>query len=519
MNPSSIEILLNGVDITDRVVYSQTSFTSQVNPMQGSFRVVCRDPDQDFAPVCGQKLKVYIDGVPLFGGYVMVIDMGNFLPAVDTALPNSVKTRRWTLSGPDFNVLFDKRILYDPANPKVSPKVPSGKRTITKAFRYMMNNLLNVPVNLDHTTHVDTILDDDGEEAAYGSEENGSMYVQAGSTWREQMDDFADHSGLIYYIDGDFAIHLHSFESVLVPFPIMDKHGVNSIPFRSGTYIEDYTRMATEALVWGGSALKGTNGVVFAKYPNAPANNPKEQTALDRIATYGRWQVAEERAGQNNYLTQFSVNKRAKIMIMGPTGVPPTQGLEGGFSAPLQSFDCTWFAHDVPGKQHIVPGSIVDIILYSQGTPGHPMYVRLPLRSMSITFPTLPTDNPGGQTYVQFEGQFGMAYSDRRFLWEWLKNNQRKRYKTNFTTVASNESGSIASGAYATMFPTEKPNGTRKAFTFPFTFFIHQVEVFKNGLYQRWGTDFTYSAENKQVTFTHAPATGSDIWAYGLVSQ
>ena len=526
-SPSTIAIALDGADITDRVVFGETSFTSQANPMQGSFKVTCRDPDQDFAPVAGKRLTCHIDGVPMFGGYVFDIGRGNFFPAVDTSDPGAVRSRKWVLTGPDFNVLFDKRVIYDPDNPTVSPEVPAGKRTITKAFKHLMQNFVDVPAGLGFTANVDTILDEDGVEEEYGSEANGTLYVGAAKTLREQMDDFADHSGIIYYIDGDFEVHLHAYENVLNPWIITDVKLPGYVSFRSGEYDEDFSRLYTEALVWGGSSIRAPDGpagdVVFAKYPDPPAAGAREQGALDRLDLYGRWQMGEEHAGQLNYMTQGSVNKRAKVIINGPTGVPPTHGIEGGFSRPLARFTCTWYAHDVPGQAHIRPGHIQDIILYTQGS-GTPLVKRLPLRSMSITFPTIPTDNPGGQTYVQFEGEFGVAYSDSRFLWTWLKKNRLQSNRGQSIVLVDNSSTSLPVGSQGTFFPVEQPNGTRTTFTFEDAtgtqvgFMTNMFDVFLNGLYQRRGTDYTYSSAQQEVSFVTAPGNGDNIWVTGYVT-
>jgi len=530
--PSSIVITLDGIDITDDVIYKETTFTSQANPMQGSFKVTVKDIDHSFddpfTAMAGKKLACVIDGVPLFGGYVFNVGRGHFFPAQDSSTPSAVP-RKWILTGPDFNVLFDKRVIYDPANPTVSPEVPSGKQTITKAFRYLVSNYIDYPSDLDMNTYVDTIVDENGDEEVYGSENKGSLYVGAGKTWREQMDDFADHSGIIYYIDGGFALHLHAYESTLTPWIITDMAIPGYVRFRSGEYDEDFVRVYTEALVWGGSAIQGPEGpagdVVFKKYPTPPASGAREQGALDRLALYGRWQMGEEHAGQMNYLTQESVNKRAKVIINGPTGVPPTNGIEGGFSRPLQRFTCTWFAHDVPGQNHIRPGHMQDIILYTQGgSGGGPLVRRLPLRSMEISFPTLPTNNPGGQTYVQFQGEFGVAYSDSRHLWTWLKKNRARSRESQSIVMVDNSSTSLPAGSQGTFYPAQNPNGTRTTFTFENAagnqvgFMTNMFDVFLNGLYQRKAIDWTYDSDTQELTFITAPDTGDNIWVTGYVT-
>lgn len=524
-SPSTISIKLNGVDITDRVVLKETMFTSQANPMQGSFKVVARDPDQDFTPVAGQKLTCHIDGVPLFGGYLMRISRGNFFPAVDTSTPADVRSRKWTLEGPDFNVIFDKRVLYNPNDFAAKLSVSTSRRTITKAFKYMMNNFIDVPAGLNYYKYVDTIYDEiEGGEAAYGGDKGSSLLAQS-STWRKQMEDFADHSGVIYYIDADFNLHFHGYETVLADWTMTDyKAGGSTVRFNSGEYGEDFTRVTTEALVWGGSSYKesdgGTGGdIVFKKYPDYPISNNREQRAMNRLNTYGRWQVGEEHVGQDNYLTRKSVITRARVIIDGPTGAVPTHGLEGGFSRPLKRMSCTWYAHDVPSANHVRPGYLMDFILYSQGTSGSPLIFRLPLRSMNVTFPTKP--ETANETYVQFSGDYGVAYSDRRYLWKWLRRNPANVTVSSaaYASLADNNTTTVATGTKATVYPLETPDGSTQYFTFPFTFFEDQIELYINGLFQRLNLDYTYSATTGQVYLVTAPRVGDQLYAVGYVSQ
>jgi hypothetical protein len=516
MTPSTIEIVVDGDDVTDRVVYQQTTFQSQANPVQGDFKVTLRDPDRDYAVTAGSRISCHIDGVPLFGGFVMRIGRTHFLPVVDTNVIADVRSRAWNLSGPDYNILFDKRILRDLSNPAASLEIPAGSRTVSAAFHYLMDNFISAVPGLDTTTHVDSV------STEIGSEENGGLYVGQGKTWRDQMEDFADQSGVIYYIDADLAVNLHEYESVRSPWAFVDRlpNGVTTVGFREGTYEQDFMRVATEALVWGGSTIRGPQGpagdIVFARYPDPPADDAREQDAIDRLALYGRWQYAEEHAGENNYLTQSSVDKRAKVIIGGVPGVVPTHGIEGGFSAPLDIVNLSWFAHDVPGGQHIRPGYLQDFIFYTQGNPG-PVALTLPCRSMRVSFPTLPTDNPGGQTYVRFDGEFGTSYSDSRHLWRYLRGLRRRAGRAG--VVVDNQSASAPAGSLATVWPLEAADGSRTSFTYPFTFFADQFDLYLNGLFQRPSIDYSYDPGTKQVTFSAAPDTGDQQWATGYVSQ
>jgi hypothetical protein len=527
MTPSDIVITLAGNEIQNRVVYAESWFSSQANPVQGQFHLVVRDLVQNFDPTIGQRLEVTLDGVPLFGGYLFRIGRSNFFPAADTSDPGSMRSRKWILDGPDFNVLFDKRVLYDASNPVSALVVPSGRRTIGKAFTYLMQNFVDVPSGMDFTTYSDNIT------TQYGTEENGGLYVGQGKTWREQMDDFADQGGVIYYIDGSFNVHLHEYETVVMPWVFTDKspNGTTTVGFREGEYTKDGNRIVTDALVWGGSAIRAPGGpegeIVFARYPDPPANTAtwhgrtqpaaREQDAIDRQGLYGRWQYGEEHAGQDNYLTLGSVKNRAFVIINGPPGAVPNDGIEGGFNRPEETMKLVWFAHDVPSGIHVRPGYISTFILYTQGQGGSPLVVTLPCRSIRVSFPTLPTGNTGGQTYVRFEGEFGTSYSDSRFLWKFLK--RQRQALTPTTTVVDNFSDSAPPGSLATVFPNESANGTRTTFTYPYTFYRNQFSLYLNSLYQRAGLDYTYDATTGTVTFQAAPDTGDQQWAVGYVSE
>lgn len=314
--------------------------------------------------------------------------------------------------------------------------------------------------------------------------------------------------------------------------------------FREGEFTEDFTGIVTDALVWGGSSLAkpGSDpaedeegiGVVYARYPDAPANTAtwfgrkqtkeKEQEALNRQTTYGRWQMAEMNIGQENYLTKGSVKNRAYVIINGPPGEVPTKGIQGGFNRPLPTMRCKWYAHDVPNADHLLPGYIVDFILYTQGvSQNRPLVSTMPLRSVTITFPSIPGDNPTNQniSWVQFEGEFGLSYSDSRHMWKALKK-MRRRIGRNARQIASNitvDSENPTPGSIATLEPNERANGSRTEFTFNYTFYEDTIEIYLNGLRQRLNYDFTYSATDGILTFSVAPSTGDNIWAEGTVSE
>lgn len=532
---SDISIKIDGDDITDKVLFAETNFTSQANPIQGSYRLAIKDVDQSFSVVNGKKISMHIDGVGMFGGYVKRWGRGVFFPAVDTRVLADVK-RKISVTGPDFNAIWDARILRDPDDFASALRVPSGKRTITKAFKHLMDNYISNVPGLDYTSQVDNVT------TSYGDDEHGGLYVGQSKALREQMDDFADNGGIIYYIDADFRVHLHEYESARVGWAFSDyPDGSSTIGFREGEYSDDFMEAITKAYVWGGSALARPGqdpaedeigiGVVFAEYPDPPAADAtwwnqlqsagREQAAIDRINSFGRWEYAEMNIGQENYLAKGSVKNRAFVIINGPPGVVPTYGIEGGKSVPIRGMTASWFAHDVPNGDHLRPGYLHDFVLYTQGGgPSNPLIVTLPLRSVRISFPTLPSNNPGGEmkTFVRFDGTFGTSHSDSRHLWKALKRRQRRTRRDFTVTVDNYSTGTAPAGAQGSYFPLETPDGVRSNFSFPVTFWTGTTKVYINGLYQRPDIDYSWTS-GSQIHFYAEPGTGDNILAYGNVSE
>lgn len=536
---ADIAITYDGTDITDRVLYQKTQFQLQANPIAGSFKVAVKDPNQDFSPGFGKALTLHIDGVPMQGGYVKRIGRGHFFPVVDTSSPGQVKTRLWTLSGPDYNTLFDWRVIRDYDNITSALKVPKTKRTISRAIRHFVNHYIDKPAGLS-MREVDVI------DTHYGDDTHGGLYVQQAETWRAQMDDFRDNGGIVYYIDADFVLHAHEYETQRVSWLFTDYNpdGVKSIGFRDGEYEQDMLEMVTEALVWGGSSLARPGedletsegiGIVFARYPSGAIadatwhgrlqSKEREQAAVDRQDQYGLWQKAEMNIGQENYLTKGSVKNRAFVMVAGPPGQVPTKGIEGGWNRPLERMTASWFAHDVPGGEHLRPGYLADFLLYTQGSDmAHPLITTLPLRSLTITFPTLPgaEQNPDGENkgYVRFDGQFGTSFSDNRHLWKALKRTRRRSRREIQTLVDDQllEDAAPIPGSKATLTPLDDPDGSRQYFNFVATVWTDTADVYINGLLQRANLDYKWTTDN-QLWFAVAPDADDDIYVIAQVSE
>jgi hypothetical protein len=146
----------------------------------------------------------------------------------------------------------------------------------------------------------------------------------------------------------------------------------------------------------------------------------------------------------------------------------------------------------------------------------------LPLRHSSISFPTIPENPSGNETYVKFTGRFGVSYSDHRKLWAVL-NKRRKQLEANISSVVSTrytdvdesdpytaETGPVP-GAFAAL--SAEPvvgDTTGTLFTVQHAYVAATPRVYLNGLYQRSGIEYEEYDPATGVIEFYAPLYPSD---------
>ena len=525
-SPSTIQILVNDTeDVTESVLYAQTRFELVASSTPGTGRVVLKDPNKVLMFATGDEISLIVDGIRLWGGLMMDKGEGHFFPVVDTSDLDRVHDLQWSLNAVDYNIWMDKRVFRDPSNYLRIAQLGPGK--MGAVLRQAIPNYMDVPPGLDYTTHVeDTNVD--------WSDGNGgpAPLLQQGRYWREGLDKMAMQGGFEWRIDANKALHFHALENLVAPWGFVDHNpnGVTSIGFREGTIREDGMQMVTDALVWGGHLLQLEEAPldqapVFARYPSPPANTTtargqiltaeREQAAIDRITQYGRWQRAELRINEDGFFEQEDVLLRAAAIVSGPdVGTNEITGLDVGLNRPVWQVSLSWFAHDVPGKQHLMPGMIVPLVFWTMGVDDqHPLALYLPLRTLNISFPTLPPRLEGDepQTYVRFDGEFGISYSDTRYLWRFL----RARSQNPQTILASvgQTATSTVPGALGGFFPIEPPDSVTTVFTLPFSYLAGTTEVYINGLLQRPRYEYIESSPSLgKITFAQPPFPDDTIW-------
>lgn len=504
---SDIVIRVAGTDVTNYVMYQTARFESQRGALPGSFEMTLKDPDQVLDFTEGDEVTCEIDGVRMWGGFAFTVARTFAFPVVDTTTPANVKARLWKLSGLDYNILFDKRVLRNPDDYLSALPEFGLDLTMGELIRDVLPNYLDIDDDgLDLSTDVDDTyvprFDEDGNPDPDGSV-SGS-WPQQGSYWRAAMEDFAQF-GTIYYLDAAKKLQFHEVEDSAAAWGFSDVPNNLPLPDASATYgmrefeeIRDAGGMANDAFVWGGSEFSGPGNTVFARKENAAS-----------IAAHRRWQIAETRFG--DLRNQGEVRARANVIVSGNTTGAVGGDTSRGLAVDQQQVRLAWFGHDVPEiagqKQHLLPSQVVTMSMYVLGTGGLPLVIVLPLRTVKITFPTLPASGStpeAPKTYVRFDGFFGVQLSDPYHLWKFLRD---LKTETRIVPIATaNDDSTVAVfGAYGTFTPSPLPDGATTTFFLPFAYITDTLRVYRNGLLYGAADVTQTSPETGEFEMTTAP--------------
>jgi hypothetical protein len=527
---STVAITYDGIDITSHVLFQSCSFELQMSGVAGSFEITLKDTVQSIGPfVTGKEVTFTIDGHRMFGGYVMQVARKFAFPVDRTDAAHggvaSVASRQWVLRGVDYNILFDKRVLRfstDMSGRGFMKQLPHfwNDEDIGVLVRRLCADYIDIG-SIDYTTYVDDI-DTPVPHSWYPdgtAPHTKGAWAQQGTQWRQQMDEFTQFNGGIYYIDPEKRLHVHAIESMEarwgfsdVPnhLPVTDDPAIKDPDtFQGSTYgfrdldaTEDGSMIINDALIWGGSEWAGPNGgTLFARRQNE-----------ESIDTHNRWQLSEVHFGE--YGVQSAVDSRAEVIVNGTKSGRENQ--QYGFRNPQWQLKFSWFGHDVPflngARDHLRPGNLVTTVLYSFGSDlQHPLIQTLPLRTVRVSFPGLDANGNG---YVSMEGYFGIQMSDPWTIWRYLLQTKTKASKLSVVSV-SNLSESAVRGGIGNFSPMEQPDGERTWFTIFITvdgvetsvgYIPGTTSVYLNGSLLRSGTDYEEAGpEWGEIRFATAP--------------
>lgn len=522
--PSGVAITVGGVDITSSVMPALTKFGTQFNAQPGICEIAVSDKAQVHDFTTGDEIGLALDGVELWGGYVTGITRRFAFPVVDTVnrAASAVKERQWVLRGVDFNTLWDKRVLRNPAD--YLHHLPNFPRTtfdgalIREAFTD--SKYFDIEPEFDVTTEVDDVVrpfDPENESIA-----GDGAWIQQGSTARAFMEDLAQFSGAVYYFGPDKKLYHKALEDSVARWGFSDvpnNDAITSDPgyqdvtigFREGEFSEDGgpSTMVNDALIWGGSEWAGSGQTVFAR-----------ETDEISVGDHGRWQHPEVHFGETGYKLQSGVDARANVIV---NGAPGSVGGDAGrgLRFPQPSVSLTWFAHRIPRlagvPDFLRAGQLVHIDLHTFGNGGVAREYLLPLRGLDITFPNQPSENNSPEnpkTWVQFRGSFGLQLSDPYTLWRYLLG-QRNAGDRPRQIASVDGSNPAPYGALLSVAPSPSPDGSTTLFDLPDDrgYISGTTEVYVDGLRLRLGVDYTESDPNEgEITLAVAPSGSSWIW-------
>lgn len=519
------------IDITNHAVITAANFSSAANGTAGECEVHLRDMDRTLNFITGRRLKLRIDGQPMWSGFTMIKGMGSFLPAGDGK--TNTQTRKYVLHGIDNNVLWDRRVLYNPAN--LLKKIPN---IITNTYdgvllKQALASYSDQPAWLDITSQIDNVVFPagagyaPGDPAADITPKHPWAWPTQGSKVRLVVDDLARWSAAVYYIGPDDKVHYHAIQNRECPWGFSDRpnHGAISAStgfqgaywgFREMNAEEDGSQFATDSFVWGGSAFAGSGSTVFHRATD---------TALE--ALHGKWQLAEVHFNETNYKLQAGVNQRANMIVYGnPTATavgsePGTVVGEGprGLRFAQWSYSFGWSSKDVPylgaTRRHMYPGDIVPIQLwaFSQDGGTTPFTKFLPLRSLTITF---PSGAKNGKAHVEYRGTFDLRNDDSKFLWKYLRAKEAK--VTSFSLGGVNDSSTDAPyGGFGQFTPLEAADGSRTVFHVKFAYIADTSQLYVDtgsGLVLKpRGSFYTESdPDTGEFTMASAPSGGTVLY-------
>jgi hypothetical protein len=493
------------VDYTDACIFESCNFAGLMGGVAGRFSIKVRDPDRSLSFVTGSEISLSIDGVLMFGGYITVIEMNSLAPAADTSDLATYDLRTWTLSGPDYNIIFDRRFWRNTADYLKLIDL-TAFTTDGAILREAVDNYADVS-DFSSTGIEDIATFASGDQLAQGD------------PLRKEFENLSQFGGAVWYIAPDKTFIYKPYDNVLkrwgfsdvpneTPITVSpDEYQGATYPFREVTGTEDASFMVNDALIWGGSKFAGAGGgTVFSRSQDATS-----------ISDHHRWQTAEIHFGEQHFLLQAGVDARADVIINGPPGADIT-GQQKGLKYPQWQFNFTWISSNVPllsgVPDHIRPGDIVNIDLEV-----FDVEQLLPVRELRISFPDAFEED--GTHLVQFDATFGLQLSDPYSLWRYLLTAKTKlQTSVNVPSVVSDSSSGTSYGAQYTGVPTPATDNSTTVFAMPFGFVSGSVALYLNGLIQRLGVDFTESdSEAGEITLSSPPLSTDNLYMTALTLE
>lgn len=265
----TVLLTINGVDYTNSAIFSLCNFTLSASAAPGTCTVVLKDRDKklSFVPGINSIIKLYLNGVLSWAGYAMQIEQGYMF--------DSVKERKWTLYGVDYNILLDKYFMYNKEYPNRSMDgggtYPRNKKT----------NIVEIPRNTSDRSYITTMLSkcSDIQSATPAIDVTGTQIEEIGSinpdassqppiaglTVRAFMEDVSrsvlrtQPGSSIWYIGPDAKLYYKATDSAIAPYWVGEGdttvayNGVYGLNPKNLSIMTDISSIKNDVLIFTGN--------------------------------------------------------------------------------------------------------------------------------------------------------------------------------------------------------------------------------------------------------------------------
>lgn len=294
---STIAIRVNGIDITNDVVFADAEFSTQASGSPGLCKFRLKDTSYELSFTVGQSLTLDVDGVRVWSGWVQSVKRGFFFPYSGSPVQSRPMARMLSIEGVDYNVLFRKRFCYDKANPANGflKSWPVDTHDDVQ-IRYLCEHHLDLSGDgINYTTkvlHVGTPNPD-----ARGNP------AGPGWSWGDAMTAIGRYPGAIFYIDPDGYLVYADVDIENAAYSLSDTPDVDagSLGYRDMQILHNGSNLVNDAMVWG--VGQGDNHVKFRR--------TRDQASLD---AHGLWQAGDFRG---DLWRQASVDHRSHSFVYG----------------------------------------------------------------------------------------------------------------------------------------------------------------------------------------------------------
>jgi len=310
---TNVVIRINGVDITDDVIYTDAEFQTSASGLPGLCKFRLKDMNYVYSIVVGQTLTLDINGKRVWGGWVQSVSRQFFFPYTGSPLPKqeqigppgdpcfgieptTMVPRALVIEGVDYNILFNKRFVFDKARPARSEMKswPEDTWDSTQIHWLCENNLDLTGDGIDYHKMV--------EHVGTPNPDARGNPAGAGWSWADAMRAIGRYPGAIYYIDPDKRlvytdVDVQNAGFILTDVPVGDY----DYGYRDMEILYNGSNLVNDAMVWG--AGQGAKRIKFKR--------TRDQASID---AHGLWQVGDFRG---DLWRQGSIDKRSRSFVYG----------------------------------------------------------------------------------------------------------------------------------------------------------------------------------------------------------